>query len=102
MSEALGQDEPTSEPPRPATTATGADPSRLALGTGADAREIAYLRRPGVTPGVFWWTVEFRSDMMGNKATALNTSRPPRPAARSPGSTILATDNQPGSSRTAR
>ena len=40
-------------------------------GTGATARDIAVLRRPGSAPGVFWLG-GFASDMRGSKAEALD------------------------------
>lgn len=43
----------------------------LALGSGADAREIAVLRRDGKAPGLFWLG-GFRSDMAGSKALTLD------------------------------
>eukprot|EP00873_Tetraselmis_striata_P032141 jgi/Tetstr1/452405/TSEL_039441.t1 len=42
----------------------------LTVGHGDDAREIATLRRPGGTPGLFWLG-GFKSDMIGSKAEAL-------------------------------
>ncbi|WP_404400299.1 alpha/beta hydrolase [Pelagibacterium halotolerans] len=43
----------------------------LAVGTGAQARDIAILRRGGKTPGLFWLG-GFKSDMIGSKAQALD------------------------------
>jgi pimeloyl-ACP methyl ester carboxylesterase len=43
----------------------------LTVGTGADAREIAVLRRAGAGPDVLF-LIGFRSDMTGSKATALD------------------------------
>ncbi|MCD7058731.1 alpha/beta hydrolase [Pelagibacterium xiamenense] len=43
----------------------------LAVGTGAEARDIAILRREGKTPGLFWLG-GFKSDMIGSKAQALD------------------------------
>lgn len=44
---------------------------RLTVGSGAEAREIAILTRPGGSPGLFWLG-GFRSEMTGSKATALD------------------------------
>jgi alpha-beta hydrolase superfamily lysophospholipase len=44
---------------------------RIAVGVGAEAREIAILRRDGAAPGLFWLG-GFRSDMTGSKATAVD------------------------------
>jgi pimeloyl-ACP methyl ester carboxylesterase len=44
---------------------------RLTVGHGAEARDIAVLRRPGRAPGLVWLG-GFRSDMTGNKAVALD------------------------------
>lgn len=43
----------------------------LTVGTGADARDIAVLRREGTGPDVVF-LIGFRSDMAGSKATALD------------------------------
>lgn len=43
----------------------------LTVGTGADAREIAVLRRDGAGPDVLF-LIGFRSDMAGSKAMALD------------------------------
>lgn len=43
----------------------------LTVGTGAEAREIAVLRREGEGPDVLF-LIGFRSDMTGSKATALD------------------------------
>ena len=48
-----------------------AETSRLIVGTGQAAREIAVARRPGAAPGIFWLG-GFRSDMAGSKAMALD------------------------------
>jgi pimeloyl-ACP methyl ester carboxylesterase len=48
-----------------------AEASRLTVGLGDDAREIAVLRREGAAPGLFWLG-GFRSDMGGTKATAID------------------------------
>lgn len=45
-------------------------PQFLAVGHGKDARQIAVLRDPGHSPGVFWLS-GFKSDMVSTKATAL-------------------------------
>lgn len=45
--------------------------SYLTVGTGADARQIAYLHRPGAGPTVVWLG-GFRSDMRATKATELD------------------------------
>lgn len=50
---------------------TAAEPSRIGVGKGPAAREIARLTRPGGTPGLFWLG-GFRSDMTGSKATAVD------------------------------
>lgn len=47
------------------------DSITLRVGAGAQARDIAMLRRPGQAPGLFWLG-GFRSDMLGAKATALD------------------------------
>lgn len=47
------------------------EPLRLVVGTGADARNIAVLRRSGGCPGLFWLN-GFRSVMTGAKAMALD------------------------------
>jgi pimeloyl-ACP methyl ester carboxylesterase len=44
---------------------------RFPVGEGADAREIAVNARPGNAPGLFWLG-GFRSDMAGNKASAID------------------------------
>lgn len=44
---------------------------RLAVGIGADMREIAVEQRPGAAPGLFWLN-GFRSVMTGRKAMALD------------------------------
>ena len=46
-------------------------PRRLVVGTGPDAREIAYRQRPGAAPGIFWLG-GFKSDMEGSKALSLD------------------------------
>ncbi|MCS6757979.1 MAG: alpha/beta hydrolase [Candidatus Devosia euplotis] len=46
--------------------------TRLTVGTGAAAREIAIENRSGAAPGLFWLG-GFRSDMTGSKAMALDT-----------------------------
>ncbi len=43
----------------------------LTVGAGADARDIAVLRREGTGPDVVF-LIGFRSDMAGSKATALD------------------------------
>lgn len=43
----------------------------IAVGEGDAARQIAVLRRPGTSPGLFWLG-GFRSEMTGLKATALD------------------------------
>lgn len=53
-------------PPMPQPTA-----SRLTVGTGPAARDIAIEQRAGKAPGIFWLG-GFRSDMMGGKAMALD------------------------------
>ncbi|HEY8593648.1 MAG TPA: alpha/beta hydrolase [Devosiaceae bacterium] len=45
--------------------------TRLRVGTGDAAREIAALIRPGREPGIFWLG-GFKSEMTGSKATALD------------------------------
>ncbi len=45
---------------------------RIAVGEGAARREIAVLARAGASPGLFWLG-GYRSDMLGAKATALDT-----------------------------
>jgi len=45
--------------------------SRLAVGEGEAARELAVLGRKGVSPGLFWLG-GFRSDMTGTKATTID------------------------------
>lgn len=45
--------------------------SRLLVGAGTDAREIALLRRSGGQPGLFWLG-GFRSEMTGAKANCLD------------------------------
>jgi pimeloyl-ACP methyl ester carboxylesterase len=45
--------------------------TRLSVGTGSAARDIAMLARPGSSPGIFWLN-GFRSEMIGNKARALD------------------------------
>src|SRR4029077_9101053 len=49
----------------------GRQASRLAVGQGEAARELAVLSREGASPGVFWLG-GFRSDMTGTKATAVD------------------------------
>jgi len=44
---------------------------RIAVGEGAESREIALLRRMGRAPGLFWLG-GFKSDMAGTKAEALD------------------------------
>jgi pimeloyl-ACP methyl ester carboxylesterase len=44
---------------------------RIIVGTGAEAREIAILERPGAAPGLFWLS-GYRSEMTGSKASALD------------------------------
>jgi pimeloyl-ACP methyl ester carboxylesterase len=44
---------------------------KLTLGEGASQREIAVIRRDGLTPGLFWLG-GFNSDMAGTKALALD------------------------------
>ena len=46
-------------------------PEHLIIGTGDASRSIAYLHRPGRTPGLFWLG-GYRSEMTGSKATALD------------------------------
>ena len=46
-------------------------PSRLVVGAGTSARDIAVETRSGAAPGLFWLG-GFRSDMMGSKAMALD------------------------------
>jgi len=43
----------------------------MTVGSGATARDIAVLCRPGGTPGLFWLS-GYTSDMNGTKATALD------------------------------
>jgi pimeloyl-ACP methyl ester carboxylesterase len=43
---------------------------RLAVGSGGDRRDIAFVAETGATPGVVWLS-GFRSDMRSTKATAL-------------------------------
>ena len=43
----------------------------IKVGTGAAAREIAMLRRPGKAPGLFWLG-GFKSDMIGTKAETID------------------------------
>ena len=45
--------------------------TRLMVGEGGAAREVAVLRRPGRAPGLFWLG-GFQSDMSGKKATAVD------------------------------
>jgi pimeloyl-ACP methyl ester carboxylesterase len=45
--------------------------TRITVGTGADAREIAVLKRSGRSPGLVWLG-GFKSDMTGSKAEALD------------------------------
>jgi pimeloyl-ACP methyl ester carboxylesterase len=45
--------------------------AHYALGEGAEARDVAVLRRDGRAPGIFWLG-GFRSDMNGSKAVALD------------------------------
>ena len=51
---------------------SGISSTRITVGAGAEARDIAVLSRPGGSPGIFWLS-GFRSDMLGGKATALDT-----------------------------
>ena len=51
-------------------TATAATASRLTVGSGAAARDIAVLARDGGTPGLFWLG-GYNSDMTGTKALFL-------------------------------
>jgi alpha-beta hydrolase superfamily lysophospholipase len=44
---------------------------RILVGSGEEAREIAVIRRPGGSPGLFWLG-GFRSDMNGAKAGAVD------------------------------
>jgi pimeloyl-ACP methyl ester carboxylesterase len=44
----------------------------IEVGSGAEARRIAMLRRPGKAPGIFWLG-GYRSEMTGSKATALDS-----------------------------
>jgi pimeloyl-ACP methyl ester carboxylesterase len=44
---------------------------RLTVGSGAEARDIAVIRRPGAGPGLLWLG-GFRSDMAGTKVMALD------------------------------
>jgi pimeloyl-ACP methyl ester carboxylesterase len=46
-------------------------PEMLTVGSGPAARDIAILRRPGATPGLFWLG-GYRSEMTGSKAGALD------------------------------
>jgi pimeloyl-ACP methyl ester carboxylesterase len=46
--------------------------TRLTVGAKDGARDIAILQRPGGVPGVFWLG-GYRSDMVGTKATTLDT-----------------------------
>ena len=48
-----------------------AEPDRITIGEGDEARDIAILSRSGTTPGLFWLG-GFASDMMGTKAEALD------------------------------
>jgi alpha-beta hydrolase superfamily lysophospholipase len=50
---------------------SGVGLEHLNVGTGAAARSIAVLTRPGRAPGLFWLG-GFRSDMQGSKAEALD------------------------------
>ena len=43
----------------------------VTVGSGAQAREIAVLQRPGTAPGIFWLG-GYRSEMVGAKAAALD------------------------------
>ena len=43
----------------------------LTVGSGANARQIAYMSRPGAAPGLFWLN-GYRSDMLGAKAQAVD------------------------------
>ena len=43
---------------------------RIRVGTGVHEREIAYIRRPGKTPGLFWLG-GFHSSMDGSKASSV-------------------------------
>lgn len=45
--------------------------AKIVVGNADQARQIAVLRRPGRTPGLFWLG-GFRSDMEGSKAQALD------------------------------
>ncbi len=45
--------------------------SRTVVGSGSEAREIAILRRPGKSPGLFWLG-GFRSEMTGAKAVCVD------------------------------
>lgn len=46
-------------------------PEMLSVGAGSAARDIAILRRPGTTPGLFWMG-GYRSEMTGSKASAID------------------------------
>ena len=50
---------------------TGEQPVQIEVGAGDQARRIAVLARPGVSPGLFWLS-GFNSDMAGTKAVALD------------------------------
>lgn len=47
-------------------------PELIAVGRGEHTRRIAYLRRSGRSPGLFWLG-GYRSEMTGSKASALDT-----------------------------
>ncbi|WP_421761404.1 alpha/beta hydrolase [Devosia sp.] len=47
-------------------------PELITVGTGEQTRQIACLRRRGRSPGLFWLG-GYRSEMIGSKATALDT-----------------------------
>jgi len=44
---------------------------RISVGSGPEARDIAVIRRPGGSPGLFWLG-GFHSDMQGTKARAMD------------------------------
>ena len=44
---------------------------RLTVGSGGETRDIAFIRRPGREPGLFW-LAGYTADMGGNKATAVD------------------------------
>src|SRR4030081_310186 len=53
------------------STASGPDPTLIAVGSGGDIRQIAVRARTGSPPGLIWLG-GFNSDMRGTKALALD------------------------------